>query len=332
MALNLQALLQGLPAFDPRGISSGTIGTPPFLPDPQMRPGLDALIPQTPAPLPEEPVNDIQVQSPQTVHKGMFGIKGTFRDILGTLGDALSGSDIYRGKRREEKYSDALGEDFLDNPQNALDRLQQAGFGKEAVELSKQIRSNELLKSRYAQEAAYRKAQMAEKGQNIIGKYMSVFNDDASYQQALPRLKAAAEKYGVDTDSLPSVYGEAVKNWGLDPYRKNRLEDFDEAEDLREVNVNDQIRDRQSRLAETTRNNNLRASTSRSNNAARIAAADRRAEITDKRVRGSAGYTGKGGRRPPPGSASDSIPKGTVQRNKKTGATRTWDGSKWVNG
>lgn len=55
-------------------------------------------------------------------HKGMFGIKGTFRDILGVLGDSLNrGDPIYSNQRRNEKYSDAMA-GFGENPLAAIQK------------------------------------------------------------------------------------------------------------------------------------------------------------------------------------------------------------------
>lgn len=70
--------------------------------------------------------------------EGMFGISGTGRDILGTLGDAFllqSGNDpIYAPKRQNEKFSEAM-QGFVDNPLAAVQQLTDAGFGAQARQL-----------------------------------------------------------------------------------------------------------------------------------------------------------------------------------------------------
>ena len=57
-----------------------------------------------------EEAGDAASNAPQ--RKGMFGIKGTFRDILGTVGDAFllgsGGNTIYRDQREREKMGDAM--------------------------------------------------------------------------------------------------------------------------------------------------------------------------------------------------------------------------------
>jgi hypothetical protein len=58
--------------------------------------------------------------------KGMFGVKGTLRDVLGTLGDAFlvqSGNNrVYAPQRQQEKEADALF-GFTQDPMQAIERL-----------------------------------------------------------------------------------------------------------------------------------------------------------------------------------------------------------------
>ena len=68
---------------------------------------------------------------------GMFGMKGTIRDIIGTLGDALlvggGGQAVYAPQKREEKLGMAM-QGFNEDPEAAIARMQAQGFGKEAAE------------------------------------------------------------------------------------------------------------------------------------------------------------------------------------------------------
>ncbi len=59
---------------------------------------------------------------PMPAHKGLFGIHGTFRDILGILGDTLGGTDIYRKTREQEKLADAYA-GFNTDPSAAIERI-----------------------------------------------------------------------------------------------------------------------------------------------------------------------------------------------------------------
>jgi len=79
--------------------------------------------------------------------KGMFGMKGTLRDILGTLGDAFlvqgGGKEIYRPRREQEQQMDAMG-GFTANPLAAMERLSQSPGGLEmARDLFKQFQTNQ---------------------------------------------------------------------------------------------------------------------------------------------------------------------------------------------
>ncbi len=121
MALNLMALLQ----------SAGTGIVP--------EEGEDILVngQQSGMPVAEEPaaialgnrgmleeVGDASKNAPK--RSGMFGTKGTFRDILGVLGDAFlmqSGNRaMYRPIRDKEKMADAMV-GFTQNPQAAIERM-----------------------------------------------------------------------------------------------------------------------------------------------------------------------------------------------------------------
>lgn len=73
---------------------------------------------------------------------GMFGIKGTLRDILGTLGDAFlvqgGAQAVYAPRRQQERMADAMAGFSAGDPaslQSSMERLSAAGFGKEAMGL-----------------------------------------------------------------------------------------------------------------------------------------------------------------------------------------------------
>lgn len=284
---------------------------------------------------PEEPVHDIgQVTRPEP-RKGIFGVKGTLRDILGYVGDAFlmnaGQKAVYAPGRKQERISDAIGTDFADNPEAAVQRLYEAGLADEAQEFQKNLITQQIAKQKAEAEAKYKGAQTSNQGYENLGHLFSAATPE-TFPALLEIAKRRAGGYGIDVGELPSTY-EAAKTFGLDPYRRSRLEQFDEEQDLREENVRDQMADRTARRGLTARGQNMSAATARRGQD--IASSDRRyntdtasadrrrgQDMTDTRVKGSAGYKGKAG----------NIPKGTVQRNKVTGATRTWDGTKWVNG
>jgi hypothetical protein len=77
---------------------------------------------------------DPRVQSAmdeENVPKGMFGIKGTARDILGTLGDTLlmayRGSDPSYGPQKKQEEQGAILRDFQTDPEGAIRKMASSG-------------------------------------------------------------------------------------------------------------------------------------------------------------------------------------------------------------
>lgn len=73
--------------------------------------------------------------------KGLFGVKGTLRDVLGVVGDAFlvqgGGKPVYQPRRDQERKGDALY-GYQDDPEGAIDRLAAAGYTDEAILLADQ--------------------------------------------------------------------------------------------------------------------------------------------------------------------------------------------------
>lgn len=87
-------------------------------------------------------------QAPE--RKGRFGVRGTLRDILGTVGDAFlvqAGKDpLYYNRRQQERQGDAMA-GFTqggESAQAAMERLAAGGFGKEAQTLYDSVQSSQL--------------------------------------------------------------------------------------------------------------------------------------------------------------------------------------------
>lgn len=124
MAINLGSLLQSIGVLPPQAGADLTVTGQPAkapAPTPQLNTGSLGPIQATP--------QQIQTMSPLQglpEHKGMFGLKGTLRDVLGTIGDAFlvqSGNkQIYRPQREQEKVSDALV-GFTDGGKSSLDAI-----------------------------------------------------------------------------------------------------------------------------------------------------------------------------------------------------------------
>lgn len=85
--------------------------------------------------------------TPYEEPKGMFGLKGTIRDVIGTIGDALlvnSGNKrIYGPQRRQEKIGEAMY-GYEKDPEEAIRRLAKGGFTEQANELREQMATQKL--------------------------------------------------------------------------------------------------------------------------------------------------------------------------------------------
>lgn len=180
-----------------------------------------------------------QVQPPQ--HSGMFGLKGTFRDVLGVLGDAFlmnSGiNPIYSGQRHQEKIGDALA-GFDQDPVGAIQRL----GGVDAALGQKYY--GDYLDSSDRQAALAQKAKsdtFAQEGQfsTRLGGMFGAANE-ATYGPMLANARKRAESLGMGhlLDGLPETYDkDAVNTWvrgTMEPkdqanidYRNTRASQFD---------------------------------------------------------------------------------------------------------
>lgn len=78
--------------------------------------------------------------------KGMFGVKGTLRDVLGILGDAFlvqgGGKAVYQPQRQQERMGDAMF-GGAENPLQAAERLAAAGFPEEAQKVIEAHQKNQ---------------------------------------------------------------------------------------------------------------------------------------------------------------------------------------------
>lgn len=205
---------------------------------------LDALI-GSPDPLdsyrtpPINPVNNYSLTAPE--HKGVFGLKGGLRDIVGILGDALSKSHTYTSARQREKESDALI-NFGTDPLSAVQSMMNVNPDK-GMELQNMLAKQEAEKKQSALMDAYRQAQIEaarvakqQKGSGILSGYLGAFKNDPraadSYKKALGGLRKVAEDYGIqDVYTLPDEYdGDTISRLayaGMNPAQQAGDEDRD---------------------------------------------------------------------------------------------------------
>lgn len=177
------------------------------------------------------PPNDIKTGE-LIPRKGMFGVKGTLRDVLGALGDSfLIGSGkqaIYRPGREQEKLASALY-GYSEDPRAAAERVgilnPQMGY-----EMQNDLDQREVMAKRYEAMARQQQLAQADKGYKIRAAFAGTLKDAASYAKGLPTLKKISERYGLDGD-IPDTYDAAavsqLYDQGIDPVNRERLIDAD---------------------------------------------------------------------------------------------------------
>lgn len=202
--------------------------------------------PQQQAPMDEgEPIS-VSGRNPYE-RKGLFGMKGTLRDVLGTIGDAFliqSGNkQIYSPIRQREHISDAM-RGFTDDPLSAIQALNKAGFPEQAQSLyqdyTKQRQeqaTQDLAERKFGQDQitdealiGQRTLSAQDKAVTIASKMMSNISDNEEYQRRLPAIRAFLEKNGLSSfaNDLPEKFSPEISKWGLQQYQAQRLADFDE--------------------------------------------------------------------------------------------------------
>lgn len=103
---------------------------------------------------------DAQQSAPE--RKGMFGVKGTLRDVLGLIGDTYLTTNgrnpIYRPVQQQEREADAMA-GFSENPQAAMERLAALPGGQEmAQKLMAQYQADQVRQTQAAAVAQNRQS------------------------------------------------------------------------------------------------------------------------------------------------------------------------------
>lgn len=284
--------------------------------------------PQAPPPLQEA---DQPIEALPT-HKGLFGLKGTARDILGVLGDGLTvgygGKAIYAPRRAAEKAGDA-GRDMMTNPIEAVKRLNQAGFPEQAQALYKDYAQQQYQKGMLERQTANdgSLADQRRLANNLdTFKYVGGFTAkaDASTYPKLREQAAAFMKGRGMTDqevasTLPATYDPTVNSIGTTAPQQY-------TSDFRDRN-----------LAERSQYHGTMAGVAQQNagtNAGRLAETREHNDVTedqgqqriDKPRAGALGQLAGATSSPPPFDAASH--KGKVA-NGPTGKWKS-DGKKWI--
>lgn len=203
--MNFMSLLQSAVGGDP---DIEVVGRRPTLP-PVADPGI------SPARPPLPPLTDNRAAPQQDVLKeliprqGMFGTKGTLRDILGTLGDAFlvqSGNKaIYQPQRQQEKMGSAMVE-FSKDPMAAAERLAAQGFPEQAQAVLEYAGNQQLKKAQMQSLADTRDSQVATRKEKLI-------NDLGNYSARMIAKVRTPEELAIAKDAIQNRLLRA----GIDP-------------------------------------------------------------------------------------------------------------------
>jgi len=144
-------------------------------------------------------------------HKGMFGLKGTLRDVLGLLGDSLlvgSGKDsVYDKVRQREVEGDAMA-GFTRDPAAAAERM--TGVNPEVARQLQTLAVNEQLKQAQLKSAnAARESQIADrqfenvtKATNLIARIFASPVAKTRPDLAMKQAESIANRIGVPLEQL----------------------------------------------------------------------------------------------------------------------------------
>lgn len=182
--------------------------------------------------------------------KGMFGVKGTLRDVLGLLGDTYLTTNgrqaVYNPRRQQEREADAMA-GFSDNPMAAVERL--AAHNPKAA----QALYNDIVQQQ--RQAEQMQMQRQQHGNNLYGAAIERIGQVAgsitqeNYASKLPLLNRLKQLGGLgDEFVIPEQFDpKTVQSWqqgGLSGYDQARVRDMDrDAADLaayRAANIRNQ--------------------------------------------------------------------------------------------
>lgn len=174
----LLGLQQGIPEFDIRGT--------PYNPN-------AGNIPQ-PDVIPEAQGQTILVEKPPQ-RTGMFGIKGTLRDILGALGDFRYQQQGREGPYAQQKRGDEINNamrGFADNPLAAIRKVM-AVDQKSGTELMDNYQAQQLAAQKVAEERRI-------KGDLLLRQMSGAVVDEKTYAKMYPIMQQTAKRYGLNID------------------------------------------------------------------------------------------------------------------------------------
>ena len=281
--------------------------------------------------------------------KGMFGIKGTGRDILGLLGDAFlvqgGGDPIYQQSRRQEQLGEAY-QDFTKDPMGAIAKIG-AIDSDLGYKLYNAYAQDQGRMARIAETVRNNQFRNSEKLFTAAGGLLAAATP-STYPVLMERLKSRAASIGDPAmfDGLPKDYDkEAIAQWArgtMNRYQQG-MEDYrGEMVALGEDRLEETKRSNQ--VNEGIRQQNADTSASRANKPRKVGEYVRRSDgkkvvmyddgsevVGTEETRPTGRQAGRGRTStPPPADLPKPRRKGDKITNRRTGVTYTSeDGINW---
>lgn len=197
-------------------------------------------------------------------HKGMFGVKGTLRNVLGVLGDAFliqgGAKPIYAPTRQREREGDAMA-GYTQSPRSAVERMT-AVNPELAQNMGDSVARQELARAQQEAIQAQRRAALREKGIGIVSQFLGAdgMSDPETYKRFRPQIQKIIDQYGLsDVYNLPEEYdpsySSVAASAGLDPAQRAADQDRDASRSLTEQRNAALTSQGAARIAEQQRHN-----------------------------------------------------------------------------
>lgn len=175
--------------------------------------------------------------------KGMFGLKGTLRDVLGLVGDSFltqAGRDkVYQPQRDRERMGDAMS-GFTQNEkaaQQAIERLTALGYVDQAAKVQDNLEQQRLREAQIGSMSDARQSQIADRrykmGQDYLTTAAKVFGGatEANFDALKGSLHSIAANNGIDPidifgkplNELTLDEAKAFSNVGINVYQQQML-------------------------------------------------------------------------------------------------------------
>lgn len=281
---------------------------------------------------------------------GLFGIKGTGRDILGTLGDAFlvqSGNKAVYGPQRDQEQEGELMSNFTQDPLGTINRL--ASRNPEAArQLYEKYQQSQVANAGVQQRAEAAKATAVDRQQDndvktasIIGAMMHAANEN-TWPAIRDQVMKFAAKRGYELPmELPEKFDPLFKDQNqyfgatqgeamTDLYRGERLPQMAQDLELRRIESVNRDLDRRQDNARQDQGMQNQTTNTQQNVRRTDVAVDPNNPLNIRKVTPPASKRTFGGAGPSAAPAPPGTKIGSLKVNPVTGkATAKWNGKTW---